>query len=90
MAAQLRGKFGESLVSQGYYLPDYVSTTFVSCDVEIHGHYSGIGGLPSTVATVYHITTYGYTSDRLQQKVSGLTTFDYKHDHFTITWKRYD
>ncbi|MGA7861811.1 MAG: G1 family glutamic endopeptidase [Thermoplasmata archaeon] len=81
----------ESLVSEGLYLADYHTATFQSCDVEINGYFSGIGGLPAAAhATVYKITTNGYTSGLKQQVPSALSTYDYKLDHFTLTWKRYD
>ena len=81
----------ESLTDQGYYLPDYGTTTFYSCDAEINGHFTGIGGFPSSAhVTTYSITTHGYDSGKVQQKVSKLGTFDYKDDYFTITWKQYD
>jgi Peptidase A4 family len=79
----------ESLAGQGYYLPDYVTTTFITCDAEISGHFSGIGHPPAGV-TVTKINTLGYASGLLQQKCSGLTAYDYPKDHFTITWKRYN
>lgn len=81
----------ESLVNQKYYLADYGTETFISCDVSINGYWSGIGGLPSGAgATVYEITCYGYDSGLKQQVPSKLTTYDYKNDHFTIKWEEYD
>jgi hypothetical protein len=81
----------ESLVDQGYYLPDYASTTFTTCDASINGYWSGIGGLPHGAgAVVFEVTTYGYLSGLKQQTISTLTTYDYKRDHFKITWKEYD
>jgi hypothetical protein len=81
----------ESLVDQGYYLPDYGTTTFATCDATVNGHYAGIGGLPSSAgATVYKVATIGFLSGLTQQKISSLTSFDYHKDHFVITWKRYD
>jgi hypothetical protein len=79
----------ESLVGQGLYLPNYGTTTFYTCDAEINGHYSGIGGALGPGVTVYKITTYGFSSGLKQQAPSGLTTYDYTHDHFTIKWLRY-
>jgi peptidase A4-like protein len=79
----------ESLVGQGYYLPDYGTTTFYSCDAEINGHYSGIGALAGAGATIYNVKTIGYSSGLVQQVNSKLTTYDYPKDKFTITWKRY-
>ncbi len=80
----------ESLVGQGLKLPDYGTTTFYTCDAEINGYFAGIGGLPHGAhATVNEITTVGFDSGKTQQAVSKLSTFDYKYDYFTITWKRY-
>jgi len=80
----------ESLVGQGLYLPKTATTTFYTCDAEINGYYAGIGGLPHGAhATVWEITTLGAVSGKTQQVPSKLSTYDYKDDHFTITWKRY-
>jgi Peptidase A4 family len=80
----------ESLANQGYNLPNYKTLEFYSCDATVNGHWAGIGGIPTSdgVAHVYAITTYGYTSDKEQQTVSILKTYDYKDDNFIITWKR--
>jgi len=82
----------ESLADQGYYLPDFHSVKFYSCDATVNGHWAGIGGIPTSdgVAHVYAITTLGYISGLTQQTVSKLSTYDYKDDSFTITWKRVD
>jgi hypothetical protein len=81
----------ESLVGQGLYLPNYGTETFYTCDASVNGYWAGIGGLPHGAhATVWDITTYGYTSGKVQQSISKLSTYDYKDDQFTITWKRYN
>ncbi len=81
----------ESLTGEGYYLPDYGTTTFATCQAVINGYHSGIGGLPKDAhATVYAITTIGDVSGKVQQSVSSLSTYDYTDDHFTITWGSYD
>jgi hypothetical protein len=82
----------EALTAQGYDLPNYKTLTFDSCDATVNGHWAGIGGLTYSdgVAHVYAITTIGAISGLTQQTVSKLTTFDYKDDAFTITWKRLD
>ena len=78
----------ESLVNQGDLLADYGTETFYSCDASINGYWSGIGGFPSGAhATTYKITCYGYVSGLEQQVPSGLTTYNYQDDHFTIKWK---
>ncbi len=80
----------ESLVGEGDYLADYGTTKFISCDASINGYWAGIGGLPSGAhATTYEITTYD-SANLVEQKPSGLKTYDYKDDQFTITWKEYD
>lgn len=79
----------ESLVGQGLYLPDYGTETFYTCDASVNGYWAGIGGLAHAAhATLWEITTDGYTSGVLQQAPSKLSSFDYKNDQFTITWKR--
>jgi hypothetical protein len=79
----------ESLVGQGLYLPNYGTTTFVTCDAEINGHYSGIGGAFGPGVTVYKITTNGAISGLRQQAISTLSSYDWPHDHFFIKWLRY-
>jgi|GEM_PF-555283 hypothetical protein len=71
------------------YLADYGTTGFVSCDSTIGGTWSGIGG-HGTHATLYEISQKEGVSGKVDQTPSKLTTYDYKDDYFTITWKHYD
>jgi hypothetical protein len=77
----------ESLTGEGYYLPDYGTTTFTTCQAWISGDHAGIGGLPSGAhATVYAITQDSPVTGKVQQSVGALKTNLYKDDEFTITW----
>jgi hypothetical protein len=81
----------ESLTNQGYYLPDYGTEWFYSCDVTANGYEAGIGHLPSGAhMTLWEINTYGYDSGKLQQKVSKFSSLVSKDDSFSLTWKKYD
>jgi hypothetical protein len=80
----------ESLTGEGYYLPDYGTTTFTTCQAWINGYHSGIGGLPSGAhATVYAITQDSPITGGTQQSVGSLSTNLYTDDEFTITWHSY-
>jgi hypothetical protein len=82
----------ESLVGEGYDLPNYGTTTFDICNAEVNGYYNGIGGLPHGAgATVYSITQYGPVSGKKEQTVGSLhSAFGWKDTLFTITWHKYD
>jgi len=70
------------------YLANYGTTTFLSCDSTIGSTFSGIGGHGSHV-TLYRINQVGPVTTLTDQSTSGLSTYDYTDDHFTITWHHY-
>jgi hypothetical protein len=81
----------ESLTGEGYFLPDYGTSTFHTCQAWILGYHSGIGGLPSGAhATVWAITQDSPITGDVQQSISGLGTHFYTDDRFSVTWKSYE
>jgi hypothetical protein len=82
----------ENIVGEGtYYLADYGTQIFYSCQTTINGYFGGIGGLNKDAhATVYEITNVGPISGHTDQKPSKLANDIYKDDYFSVTWEGYD
>jgi len=82
----------ENIVGEGtYYLADYGTEWFYSCQATVNGYVGGIGGLPSGAhVTVFEITNVGPDSGLVDQKVSKLYNYEYKDDEFSVTYKNPD
>lgn len=71
-------------------LTDYGTSKFYGCSATIYTTTAGIGDFKAAVGTTYEFTQYGFTTDKIDQKVSKLTSTLYKDDTFTTTWKGLD
>lgn len=72
----------------GLNLAKYGTEQFVSCDATIKGTWSGIGGFSGTGGVIETWEISQSDGVHTMQTVTKLSSYDYKNDDFTMTWKR--